>query len=105
MRDLAILFVHLLTTVAKLMGPGGARAVVAELWVPNIPYRRNRLPLTLLTEPVSWIYWTSDPCGGLRRTSNQSVMRVRQLADFARNPGLFCNSPPTGRWTFSRPSR
>ena len=30
MRDLAILFVHLLATIAKLMGPGGARAVVAE---------------------------------------------------------------------------
>ena len=30
MRDLAILFVHLLSTLAKLMGPGGTRAVVAE---------------------------------------------------------------------------
>jgi hypothetical protein len=30
MRDLGILIVHLLTTVAKLVGPGGARAVVAE---------------------------------------------------------------------------
>ncbi len=30
MRDLAILFIHLLTTIARLMRPGGARAVVAE---------------------------------------------------------------------------
>jgi len=30
MRDLAILFVHLLVTIARLMRPGGARAVVAE---------------------------------------------------------------------------
>ncbi|MCH7637075.1 MAG: helix-turn-helix domain-containing protein [Proteobacteria bacterium] len=30
MRDLAILFVRLLVTIAKLIGPGGARAVVAE---------------------------------------------------------------------------
>jgi hypothetical protein len=30
MRDLAILFIHLLATVAKLTRPGGARAVVAE---------------------------------------------------------------------------
>ena len=30
MRDLAILFIHLLTTIAKLMRPGGGRAVVAE---------------------------------------------------------------------------
>ena len=30
MRDLAILLVHPLATIAKLMGPGGARAAVAE---------------------------------------------------------------------------
>jgi hypothetical protein len=29
-RDLAVLFVHLLATVARLAGPGGARSVVAE---------------------------------------------------------------------------
>ena len=30
MRDLAVLFIHLLTTVARVAGPGGARSVVAE---------------------------------------------------------------------------
>jgi hypothetical protein len=30
MRDLAVLFLHLLATLARLAGPGGARAVVAE---------------------------------------------------------------------------
>jgi putative transposase len=30
MRDLAALLLHLLATVARLAGPGGARAVVAE---------------------------------------------------------------------------
>src|SRR2546430_3131168 len=30
MRDLAVLFLHLLATVARLAGPGGAGAVVAE---------------------------------------------------------------------------
>jgi putative transposase len=30
MRELVILFLHLLATVARLAGPGGARAVVAE---------------------------------------------------------------------------
>ena len=30
MRDLAILFLHLITTVARLLGPGGARSIVAE---------------------------------------------------------------------------
>jgi hypothetical protein len=29
-RDLAVLSLHLLTTLARLTGPGGARAVVAE---------------------------------------------------------------------------
>jgi hypothetical protein len=29
-RDLAVLFLHLLATVARLGGPGGARAVEAE---------------------------------------------------------------------------
>ena len=29
-RDLVVLFVHLLATVARLAGPGGARSVVAE---------------------------------------------------------------------------
>jgi putative transposase len=29
-RDLAILFIHLVVTVARLIGPGGARSVVAE---------------------------------------------------------------------------
>jgi len=30
MRDLAVLVIHLLATVARLPGPGGTRAVVAE---------------------------------------------------------------------------
>jgi len=30
MKDLLVLIAHLLTTVAKLLGPGGARAVVAD---------------------------------------------------------------------------
>ena len=30
MKDLLILFAHLLTTSAKLLGPGGAKAIVAD---------------------------------------------------------------------------
>ena len=30
MRELVVLFLHLLATVVRLAGPGGARAVVAE---------------------------------------------------------------------------
>ena len=35
MRDLAVLFLHLLTTVVRLAGPGGARSVVAESVLVN----------------------------------------------------------------------
>ena len=30
MKDLLVLLAHLLTTLAKLLGPGGARAIVAD---------------------------------------------------------------------------
>ncbi len=30
MKDLLILFAHLLTTIAKLLGPGDARAIVSD---------------------------------------------------------------------------
>ena len=42
MRDLAVLLIHLIVTIARLFGPGGARASVAEsllvkhqLLIPN----------------------------------------------------------------------
>ena len=54
MKDLLVLLIHLLTTIAKLLGPGGAKAVVADsllmkqqLLVNNRSRRRspNLLPL------------------------------------------------------------
>ncbi len=30
MRDVVILFIHLLVTIARVIGPGGTRSVVAE---------------------------------------------------------------------------
>jgi len=30
MKDMVILFIHLLTTAAKLLGPGGVKAIIAE---------------------------------------------------------------------------
>ena len=30
MKDLPVLFIHLLVTIARLLGPGGAKAVVAD---------------------------------------------------------------------------
>ena len=44
MRDLLILLVHLITTTARLMGPGGARSVIAEsLLVLSCVNRRKNI--------------------------------------------------------------
>ena len=40
MRDLLILFIHLLTTVARLVSPGGVRSVVAALLILNCSLHR-----------------------------------------------------------------
>ena len=55
MRDLAVLFLHLLATVARLAGPGGARAVVAEsvlvkqqLLILNRSRKRSPTPASLI---------------------------------------------------------
>jgi len=49
MKDLLILFAHLLTTIATLMGPAGAKAVVADsLVMKQQPLIVNRV------QPFSW---------------------------------------------------
>src|SRR5260221_14217959 len=57
MSDLAVLFLHLVATLIRLVGPGGARAVVAEsvllkqqLLILN--RSRRRAPNLRLTERV-----------------------------------------------------
>jgi putative transposase len=52
MRDLAVLFIHLITTISRLAGPGGARSVVAEsvlvkqqLLILNRSRQRSALPI------------------------------------------------------------
>ena len=41
MRNLAVLFIHLIAVLARLLGPGGVRSVVAELLLLNssAPFR------------------------------------------------------------------
>jgi len=46
-RDLVVLFVHLLATVARLAGPGGACSVVAES-----VFASNRFEITLVLKGV-----------------------------------------------------
>ena len=57
MRDLAVLLLHLLATVARLAGPGGARAVVAESVLVKhqlliLNRSRKRRPISVLL--IAW---------------------------------------------------
>jgi hypothetical protein len=63
MRGLAVLFLHLLATVARLAGPGGARAVVAE----SVLVKQQRLILWLAN---------SQSCRKDARTNSRAVTRV-----------------------------
>ena len=63
MKDLLILLAHLFTTVAKLLGPGGARAVVADsllmkqqLLITNRP--RRRAPNLSVLDRFLLGYWS-----------------------------------------------
>ena len=54
--DLLILFTHLLTTIATLMGPGGAKAVVADSLVMKqqlVIVNRARRRAPILVSPGS----------------------------------------------------
>ena len=63
MKDLLILLAHLLTTVAKLLGPGGARAVVADSLLMKqqlliINRSRRRAPNLLALDRVLFGFWS-----------------------------------------------
>jgi putative transposase len=53
MRDLAVLFLHLLATVARLAGSSGARAVVAE----SVLVKQQLLILCIANFRFSSISW------------------------------------------------
>ena len=49
MRDLVVLFIHLIATLARLLGPGGVRSLVAESLLLNhqmliVNRSRQRMP-------------------------------------------------------------
>jgi hypothetical protein len=57
MRDLAVLFLHLLATVARLAGPGGARSVVAESVLVKqqvLILNRSRRRSPTFALPIAW---------------------------------------------------
>ncbi len=79
MRDLAVLFLHLLVTVARLAGPGGARAVVAEsvlvkpqLLILNRCRKRspNLRPAGRMVAGAPHASWPADPFRGRPETLN-----------------------------------
>ena len=84
MRDLLILLVHLITTTARLMGPGGARSVIAEsllvkhqLLILNRSRQRapNLRASDRLLAGVCSLFITPDPRGPLghrAQTVNES---------------------------------
>jgi len=53
LRDLGVLFLHLLATVARLAGPGGARSIVAEpVLVKHQLLILNRSPEAFAQSPL-----------------------------------------------------
>jgi len=48
MRDVVILFLHLIATVVRLARLGGLRSVVAESLLANISYRSSSAAASLL---------------------------------------------------------
>ena len=63
MKDLLVLLAHLLTTIAKLLGPGGAKAVVADSLLMKqqllvISRSRRRAPNLSALDRVLLGFWS-----------------------------------------------
>jgi putative transposase len=63
MKDLLVLLAHLLTTLAKLLGPGGAKAIVADSLLMKqqlivINRSRRRAPNLTATDRMLLGFWS-----------------------------------------------
>src|SRR6516165_2203242 len=108
MRDLVVLFIHLIATLARLLGPGGARSIVAEslllkhqLLMVNRP--RHRSPnlcasdrilaglMALLVRPTrllrSAIVLKPSTLLGLHKALSQQKYRMLFSPNRRRKPG------------------
>jgi hypothetical protein len=56
MRELAVLFLHILATLARLAGPGGASAVVAE----SVLVKQQGCPVIALSNTCKWLMGQAD---------------------------------------------
>src|SRR6516162_7755704 len=61
MRDLVVLFIHFIATLARLLGPGGARSILAvslllkhQLLIVNRPRHRSPKGAALLDFSIPW---------------------------------------------------
>ena len=52
MRDLVVLFIHFIATLARLLGPGGARSIVAEFASPQAPTPDRESPQAPVAESM-----------------------------------------------------
>ncbi len=62
MKDIFILFIHLVVTVAKLLGPGGAKAIVADSLLMKqqlliINRSRHRAPRLTVSDRFGLEFW------------------------------------------------
>ncbi len=63
MKDLLVLLAHLLTTIAKLLGPGGAKVIVADSLLMKhqllvINRSRRRAPNLSVTDRFLFGFWS-----------------------------------------------
>ena len=106
MRDLVILFIHFIATLARLLGPGGARSIVAESLLLKhqlliLNRSRHRSPnlcasdrilaglMALLVRPTrllrSAIVLKPSTLLGLHQALSQQKYRMRQYGSFTRS--------------------
>jgi hypothetical protein len=93
MRDVLILFVHLIVTAVRLARPGGLRSVVAESVLAKhqlliLNRGRKRAPAMLPLEKVSELDTFETPVC--------SMVRSSKVRPFRGNSSIFCSltSPP-----------
>jgi len=104
MRDIVILLAHLLTTVAKLLGPGGTKAVITENLLLKqlllvITRSRRRAP-NLSTPDRFLIGFCSLPLQPGRIAKVAVSIRPSTLLKFHQ-----CMVSPKYRWLFSQKKR
>jgi hypothetical protein len=114
-RDLAVLFLHLVATVARLAGPGGARSVVAEsvlikhqLLILN--RSRNRSPnLRLADRVVAGLCALLIRPGRLVRSAivlrPSTLLRLHQSDETEISPAVLAHSTEEAGPQGSRPGR